>query len=124
MRHRLAAFFLLTFGLSWGIPGLALLWSARTGASEVSISGYSPLAYIAIWAPAIAAFTTIGLAQGWASVRAYAGRLLHWQGRWAWYVAVFLGIPLVNFAAAALTEAIGRPTLAMPTGSARAFLAV
>ncbi len=30
----------------------------------------------------------------------------------------------MNFAAAALTEAIGRPTLAMPTGSARAFLAV
>jgi hypothetical protein len=47
-QHRLVAFFLLTFGLSWGSLGLALLWSVRTGAFEVSVGGYPLLPYVAI----------------------------------------------------------------------------
>ena len=57
-------FFLITYGITSGIPGLALLLSALTGAFTVSLEEYSPLSYLAIWAPAIAAFTVIGAAQG------------------------------------------------------------
>lgn len=120
--HRLAAFFLLTFGISWGIPGLALLSAALTGAFDISLGGYAPLAYLVIWAPAIAAFTVIGMTQGRAGIRAYARRLLHWRVGWVWYAAVLLGVPLMNFLAAALTQAMGRPALTVPTVSAGAFL--
>lgn len=42
-RHRLLSFFIMTYGISWGIPGFALLLSALTGAFEVSLEEYSPL---------------------------------------------------------------------------------
>jgi hypothetical protein len=47
-QHRLAAFFLLTCGLSWELPGLALLWFTWMGAVEVAVDGDSLLPYVAI----------------------------------------------------------------------------
>ena len=47
-RHRLLAFFLITYGISWGIPGLALLLSTLTEAFEVSLREYSPPSYLVI----------------------------------------------------------------------------
>jgi membrane protease YdiL (CAAX protease family) len=113
--HRLSAFFALTFGIAWGIPGLALLLSALTGAFEASLEEFSPLSYLAIWSPAIAAFTVIGVTQGWAGIRAYARRLLHWRVGWVWWTAVLLGVPLMSLMASALMSAIGQPGLVVPT---------
>ena len=48
-------FFLLAFGISWCIPGLAMLLAALIGAFEASLEMTSPLTYIAIghrpWRP-------------------------------------------------------------------------
>lgn len=63
-RHRLAGFFLLTFALSWGVP-VAFLLAAPLLPVAVSVSGYSPLAFLAVWSPAIAAFAVVGLTDGW-----------------------------------------------------------
>lgn len=121
-RHRLVTFFLITYGLSWGIPGLALLLSALTGTFEVSLREYSPLSYLVIWSPAISAFTVIWLTQGRTGIRAYLGRLLHWDVGWVWYVAVLLGVPLMNLLAAALMKVTSNSWLVAPTIPLGAFL--
>jgi membrane protease YdiL (CAAX protease family) len=123
-RHRLLAFFLITYGISWGVPGVALLLSALTGAFEVSLREHTFLSYLVIWAPAISAFTVIGTTQGRAGILAHLRRLLHWRVHWAWYAAVLLGVPLMNLLAAALTEASGKPGLVVPTVPLGSFLIV
>jgi hypothetical protein len=122
--HRLLAFFLITYGIAWGIPGLALLLAALTGAFTVSLKEYSPLSYLIIWSPAISAFIVIGVTQGWIGIRSYVKRLLHWQVNWVWYVAVLLGVPLMNLLAAVLTEVTGGSWLAVPTVPLSTFLVV
>ena len=118
------AFFLVTYGISWGLPGLAFLLSALTGAFEVSLREYSPLMYLTIWAPAISAFIVIGITQGWVGIQAYAKRLLHWKVSWVWYVVVLLGVPLMNLLAAVMTQVTGGSWLAVPTIPISTFLVV
>jgi membrane protease YdiL (CAAX protease family) len=113
----LQTFFVLAFGISWGMPGLAMLISALTGAFEVTLDNTSPLTYIAVWAPALAAFLTIALRDGWQGVRAYAHRCIRFSGHWGWYLGVSVGIPLMIFSGALLTEAAGIPALTVPTGA-------
>ena len=122
-RHPLASFFLLTFALSWGVGG-ALLALAPVLPFEVSFAGYSPLAFLVVWSPAIAAFLVVGIAHGRAGLAAYVRRVTAVRGRWPWYAAVLLGVPLVYLAAAALAAATGGPPLRLSDGWLAAFLAV
>jgi membrane protease YdiL (CAAX protease family) len=122
-RHRLVAFFLLTFAISWGVPGILLLVSAATGAFEVSLERSTPLSYLVIWSPAISAFMVLAITGGYAGLRAYLRRLLHVRFAWYWYVAVLAGIPLLKLLASALTGAAGQPGIVTPTLSLGAFLA-
>lgn len=110
-RHPLVAFWLLAFGISWGVPGLALVLGPAFGV-EVSVAGYSPLAYVALWAPAVAAFTVVGARRGAAGVRAYARRVTRPTGEWPWYVAVLLGVPLVYLVATVLAGELSVPSTA------------
>lgn len=114
-KHRLLVFFLITYGISWGIPGLALLLSALTRAFEVSLEEYSPLSYLVIWSPAISAFTVIYITQGQVGVRAYLRRLLHWRVGWVWYLTVLFGVPLMNLLAAVLMKVTTNSWLVVPS---------
>jgi len=122
-RHLLATFFLLTFAVSWGVPGVLLLL-APTLPFEVTLAGYSPLAFLAVWAPAIAAFVVIGIGYGWDGVRNYTRRVTRVRGRWTWYLAVLVGVPVVYFVAAVLSSMTGRPELRLSDGWLLGFLTV
>lgn len=113
----LLLFFLLAFGISWGVPGLAMLFASLTGAFEASLEMNSPLTYIAIWAPAIAAFLTIGLRHGLDGVKIHARRCIRFTGHWGWYAGVLVGVPLMILTGGWLTERSGIPTLFMPSGA-------
>jgi len=121
-RHRLVVFFLLTFAISWGVPGILLLVSATTGAFEVSFERSTPLSYLVIWSPAISAFTVLAVTSGSVGLRAYLRRLLHVRFAWYWYFAVLAGLPLLKLLASALTGASGQPGIVTPTVSLGAFL--
>ena len=125
-KHRLVAFFLLAFGISWGIPGGLILFSRLTGSFEgsfeVSLESPSLLSYITIWAPAISAFTVLAISGGHKAVRAYLRRLVHFRFAWYWYVAVLVGLPLLKLLASALIGTTGQPGIASPTMSVGTFL--
>lgn len=61
------------------------------------------------------------MTQGWVGIRAYLGRLLHWKVGWVWYVAVLLGIPLMNLLAAVLMKVTSDSWLVAPTVPLRVF---
>jgi hypothetical protein len=114
-RHRLAGFFGLTFALSWGVP-LAFLSAAPLLPFPVAVSGYTPLAYLAVWAPAVAAVAVVALTEGRAGVRAYVRRVTAVRGRARWYGAVLVGVPLAYLASAVVASATGESVLALPPG--------
>ncbi|WP_433631304.1 CPBP family intramembrane glutamic endopeptidase [Halomicrococcus sp. NG-SE-24] len=116
-----AAFLALTLAISWGIPGI-LLVLAPVLPFEVTFAGYSPLAFLVVWAPAIAAFVVVGIAYGREGVRDYGRRISQVRGRWPWYAAVVVGIPAVYFVAAAFTAVLGGPDLRLADGWLAAFL--
>ncbi|MGB5558201.1 MAG: type II CAAX endopeptidase family protein [Paracoccaceae bacterium] len=90
----LAAFFVMAFGLAWGIfavfifaPGVAALFG--------EVSGSHPLFILAVYAPAIAAFGIVLFHGGPAGLGRFLSRLLLWRCSPWWYGFLILGIPLI-----------------------------
>jgi len=100
-----------------------MLLSHLTGSFEVSLQRFSALSYIAIWAPAISAFTVLALSGGRTAIRAYLRRLTHFRFAWYWYVAVLAGLPLLKLLASALIDTTGQPGIVTASVSASAFFA-
>ncbi len=101
--HRLTAFFVITFVISWGIPGLLLL-ASRLGLVAVSLDRYSPLSFLFFWAPTLSAIIVIGVTQGRAGVAAYLHRALTGRFKWRWWASVIVGVPLLKLLAYALAD--------------------
>jgi membrane protease YdiL (CAAX protease family) len=83
--HRLVAFFVLTFLVSW--------W-----AWPFYLMGVSPTPFFAC-GPLVAAVVVIGVTEGRAGYRAWGARLLRWRVGWVWW-AVAIGTPLAVLALA------------------------
>ncbi len=98
----LMPFFLITFGLAWGIFALFILLPESIVAVFGEISGRHPLFVLAVYAPAIAAFTVIIYHSGVRGLRRYLTRLLLWRCPPIWYAFLLIGIPLLFFGGAAL----------------------
>lgn len=122
-QHRLAGFLLVTFALSWGVPLLVLSIAPLVG-SAVTASGYTPLAFLAVWAPALSAVLVVAAVDGWTGVRAYVRRVTTLSGGWTWYAAVLVGVPLVYLLSAAVASATGGPPLRLEAGWLGSFVVV
>ena len=91
----LAPFLLISFGLAWSIFGLYVFLPERMGAIFGQLTGDHPLFYLAVYAPAIAAFTLVAHTSGIAGLRLFLGRALLWRCSVAWYAFLIIGIPLI-----------------------------
>lgn len=89
----LASFFLLSFAISWGVPGVGLVLDHFFPAFPFSLEMYTPFYYIGVWGPALAALIVIGHHYGLSGIRAYAGRLLDWRLGIHWWLFALVGIP-------------------------------
>ncbi|NJR24171.1 MAG: CPBP family intramembrane metalloprotease [Richelia sp. CSU_2_1] len=98
----LAPFLLMTFGLAWGILGLFILRPEPMVATFGKLTGQHPLFFLAVWAPAIAAFIVITYNSRLEGLRRYLSRLLLWRCSPAWYAFLLIGIPLLFFSGSAL----------------------
>ena len=112
----LTLFFILAFAISWGIPGLGMLAGMLFENFEFSLGPASPFSYIAIWAPMLSAFITIFVTAGWEALKAYWKRCITFTGHWGWYLGVIVGIPVVFFIAAAISQAMGQNAIEWPSG--------
>jgi uncharacterized protein len=88
-RHRLVAFFGLTFLLSW--------WSWPFYALDLAPTAFFPCG------PLVAALVVIGVAEGKAGYRDLGARMIRWRVGWTWWL-VAVGTPLAVLAVAAVAN--------------------
>jgi membrane protease YdiL (CAAX protease family) len=88
-------FLLISFGLAWGILGLYIFLSEPMEAIFGQLTGNHPLFFLAVYAPAIAAFTLVARNSGLKGLRNFLGRALLWRCSLGWYVFLIIGVPLI-----------------------------
>jgi membrane protease YdiL (CAAX protease family) len=87
--------------MTWGFGGLALLTgNLRYGAAD----SLHPLHYLAAFGPSMAGFIMAAVTAGWTGIRRLLGRVVPTCRGVPWYVAVLVGFPVVNTAAAWLLD--------------------
>jgi len=98
----LVPFLLVAFGLAWGIMALFIFLPDEITALFGKLTGQHPLFFLAVYAPAIAAFIIVTYYGGTLGLRLYLARLLLWRCSPAWYAFLTIGIPLLFFSGAVL----------------------
>lgn len=98
----LAPFLLIAFGIAWGILGLYIFLPELTGRAFGQLTGNHPLFFLAVYAPAIAAFFLVARSGGGDGLRRFLGRALLWRCGAGWYAFLIIGIPLIFIAGSAL----------------------
>ena len=97
----LVPFVIITFAVAWGILALYIFLQDAMIAVFGQLHGNHPLFFLAVYAPAVAAFTIILSKTGFSGLRRYLSRALLWRCSSAWYVLLIVGIPVVFYAGSA-----------------------
>jgi uncharacterized protein len=100
--NALVPFLLVAFGLAWGILALFIFLNEQMTALFGALTGQHPLFFLAVYAPAIAAFMAVLHYAGAGGLRRYLARLLLWRCSPAWYAFLIIGIPLLFFGGSAM----------------------
>lgn len=95
-------FLLISFGLAWGILGLYIFVSEGMISLFGQLTGNHPLFFLAVYAPAIAAFILVAIHAGLSGLQRFLGRVLLWRCSAAWYVFLIIGIPFIFIAGSAI----------------------
>lgn len=110
-RHPLVWFFVIAFAITWGLGFVMVVFGDALaeyfGPFRYDSPFWKIIFHLAVYAPAIAAFTVIGVVKGRPGVKSYFGRIFKWRVGLRWYLSVFLGFPAMFFAARLLAIAFG-----------------
>ena len=98
----LLPFLFIAFGLAWGILALFIFLPDQMTKIFGELTGQHPLFFLAVYAPAIAAFIVIMQKCGVGGLWRYLSRLLLWRCSLSWYIFLILGIPLIFIGGAGL----------------------
>ena len=98
----LVPFLLIAFGLAWGILALFIFLPDQMTGIFGELTGQHPLFFLAVYAPAIAAFIIVTYNAGIGGLRRYLSRLLLWRCSLPWYAFLIIGIPLIYIGGSAL----------------------
>ena len=113
-------FLLISFGLAWGIVGLYVFLPGMMEAVFGELTGNHPLFFLAVYAPAIAAFALVLRAGGLAGLRLFLGRALLWRCSPAWYAFIIIVVPLIFVVGSAMRGSLSQE--AFPYDSFQALL--
>lgn len=94
----LLPFFVITFALAWGILALFILLPEQMTAFFGQLSGRHPLFFLAVYAPAIAAWIIVARHAGPGGFRRYLSRALLWRCSLSWWAFLLIGIPVIFLA--------------------------
>lgn len=104
----LITFFLMAFGLSWGLAGMLIPFGEQLEAIFGPVGYTNPLFVLAVYAPGISGVLLVLHHYGFAGLRSYLKRLTMWRVPGAWAAYLIVGIPLGYYLAALLKgEPIG-----------------
>ena len=99
--HRLLAFVLLAYGISWSLL-IGGFFGSKARILNPDGHFVSVLNQLAAAGPLIAALTIIALTRGRSGLADLGRSLVRWRVPPAWYAFVFLGVPLLMLAALAI----------------------
>jgi uncharacterized protein len=94
----LLPFFVITFALAWGILALFILLPEQMTAFFGQLSGRHPLFFLAVYAPAIAAWVIVARHAGPGGFGRYLSRALLWRCSLGWWAFLLIGIPVIFLA--------------------------
>jgi uncharacterized protein len=98
----LLLYYVMAFGITWGVGGLCLL--AGTYSPDFALSTSNPLYYVAAFGPTIAGFIMAGRLEGRVGIQRLLARAMPTRAGLRWYVAVIVGFPAVVLAAGRLVD--------------------
>ncbi len=98
----LIPFLLIAFGLAWGILASFIFLPDQMVRMFGSLTGQHPLFFLCVYAPAIGAFVIVGYHGGGRGIQSFLSRLCLWRCSPAWYIFLFIGIPLIFYVGSAL----------------------
>lgn len=105
----LVPFLALSFGLTWGIAALLILFSEQVAAIFGELSYTNPLFILAVYSPGFAGVILVLWHHGVKGLGSFLRRLTLWRAPVAWWVFLILGIPALFYAGAALKGSAGAP---------------
>lgn len=124
----LGPFLAITFGLTWGLAALLLLFTDQIVAIFGEISTTNPLFILAVYAPGFAGVFLVWWHCGLKGLGSFFRRLTLWRAPRLWWLFLILGIPAIVYAGAALAGTINDPfsfsswTKALPALALALFL--
>lgn len=95
-RYPLMCFFVLTFGLTWGLGACFALFPAQLIAVSGKVSVTNPLFMLAVYAPSISAIVVTGVVDGTPGIAKLLRRFLQWRNGILWYAAILIGLPVLG----------------------------
>ena len=96
----LVPYVLITFAITWGILSLYIFLPEQMNTVFGQITGNHPLFFLAVYAPAIAAFAIVSYRTGLTGLHRYLTRFLIWRCSVGWAAFLLIGLPLVFYAGA------------------------
>jgi len=105
----LGPFLALTFGLTWGIAVLFILFTDQIVAIFGELSYTNPLFVLAVYSPGFAAVFLIWRHYGPKGLGSFFRRLTLWRAPVLWWLFLILGIPLLFYISAAVKGSINDP---------------
>lgn len=102
-------FLAITFGLTWGISALLMLFYDQIVAIFGELSMTNPLFILLVYSPGFAGLFLIWRHYGLKGLRRYLQRLSLWRAPGAWWLFIILGIPLIVYSGAALKGSLNQP---------------
>lgn len=105
----LVPFLALTFGLTWGIAALLILFTEQIGAVFGEIGLTNPLVILIVYSPGFAGVFLIWRHYGFQGLGSFFRRLTLWRVPVVWWLFVILGIPAIVYTGAAVKGTLSDP---------------
>ncbi len=105
----LIPFLALSFGLTWGIAAILILFPDQIAAIFGEIGLGNPLIIFAIYSPAFAGIFLVWWHSKLKGLGSFFRRLTLWRAPLVWWLFIILGIPAVVYTGAAIKGTINDP---------------
>lgn len=109
MTKKFVVFLVLTFGLTWGIAAILILFPDQVTSLFGELSMSNPLFILAVYSPGFAGVLLVWQTYGLKGLGSFFRRLTLWHGPWWGWMFTILGIPALMYLGAALKGTVSEP---------------
>lgn len=102
-------FLAITFGLTWGLAALFILFTDPFTAIFGEVGPSNPLVILAVYSPGLAGVFLVWWHHGLKGLGSFFRRLLLWRAPTTWWLFLILGIPAVVYTGATIKGTISDP---------------